>query len=94
MDEVARLLNEMVRAGVIVDYAVFGAVAQMRYTEAVTTLDADIQALLTKQAAWQRSRAARPWAEKLRSSVAMRSAVTSMRSATAQPPGPPTRISR
>lgn len=42
MDEVARLLNEMVRAGVIADYAVFDAVAQMRYTEAVTTLDADI----------------------------------------------------
>ena len=32
----------MVRAGVIADYAVFDAVAQMRYTEAVTTLDADI----------------------------------------------------
>lgn len=32
----------MVQAGVIVNYAVFGAVAQMRYTEAVTTLDADI----------------------------------------------------
>lgn len=42
MDEVAKLLNEMVRAGVVSDYAVFGAVAQMRYTEAVTTLDADI----------------------------------------------------
>lgn len=32
----------MVQDGVIVNYAVFGAVAQMRYTEAVTTLDADI----------------------------------------------------
>ena len=32
----------MVSAGVIADYAVFGAVAQMRYTEAVATLDADI----------------------------------------------------
>jgi hypothetical protein len=42
MDAVARLLNEMIRVGVISDYAVFGAVAQMRYTEAVTTLDADI----------------------------------------------------
>ena len=42
MDEVARLLNRMVEDGVILDYAVFGAVAQMRYTEAVTTLDADI----------------------------------------------------
>jgi len=36
------LLNDMVAAGVIDDYAVFGAVAQMRYTEAVATLDADI----------------------------------------------------
>ena len=42
MDEVARLLNEMVQARVITNYAVFGAVAQMRYTEAVVTLDADI----------------------------------------------------
>lgn len=42
MEEVARLLNEMVEAGVITDYAVFGAVAQMRYTEAVVTMDADI----------------------------------------------------
>ncbi len=42
MDEVARLLNDMVTTGVIVEYAVFGAVAQMRYTEAVATLDADI----------------------------------------------------
>lgn len=42
MEEVARLLNQMVEAGVITDYAVFGAVAQMRYTEAVATLDADV----------------------------------------------------
>jgi len=42
MDEVARLLNAMVADGVISAYAVFGAVAQMRYTEAVATLDADI----------------------------------------------------
>jgi hypothetical protein len=42
MKEAARLLNEMLRAGVVTDYAVFGAVAQMRYTEAVATLDADI----------------------------------------------------
>lgn len=42
MDKVARLLNDMVEAGIITDYAVFGAVAQMRYTEAVLTLDADI----------------------------------------------------
>jgi hypothetical protein len=42
MDEVARLLNEMVREGIVESYAVFGAVAQMRYTEAVVTLDADV----------------------------------------------------
>ena len=42
MDKVARLLNGMVESGIIEDYAVFGAVAQMRYTEAVVTLDADI----------------------------------------------------
>lgn len=42
MDDVAKLLNDMVHAGVINEYAVFGAVAQMRYTEAVATLDADI----------------------------------------------------
>jgi len=39
---VARLLNAMVQAGIITNYAVFGAVAQMRYTEAVATFDADI----------------------------------------------------
>ena len=42
MKRVAELLTEMVDAKVISDYAVFGAVAQMRYTEAVATLDADI----------------------------------------------------
>lgn len=42
MDKVAELLNEMVAQGIIEDYAVFGAVAQMRYTEAVVTMDADI----------------------------------------------------
>ncbi len=42
MDEVAQLLNAMVADGVISAYAVFGAVAQMRYTDAVATLDADI----------------------------------------------------
>lgn len=29
-------------AGVVIDYALFGAVAQMRYTEPVATLDADV----------------------------------------------------
>jgi len=40
--ELARLLNEMREAGVISDYALFGAAAQMRYTEPVATLDADV----------------------------------------------------
>ena len=42
MKEVAQLLNEMRGEGVITDYALFGAVAQMRYTEPVATLDADV----------------------------------------------------
>ena len=42
MEDVARLLNSMREAGVISDYALFGAVAQMRYTEAVATIDADV----------------------------------------------------
>ena len=36
------MLNEMQRVGVIRDYALFGATAQMRYTEPVATLDADV----------------------------------------------------
>ena len=42
MRDVAQLLNEMRAEGVISDYALFGAAAQMRYTEAVATLDADV----------------------------------------------------
>lgn len=42
MKDVAQLLNAMVGAGILSDYAVFGAVAQIYYTEAVVTLDADI----------------------------------------------------
>lgn len=42
MRELAQLLNEMQQAGVIRDYALFGAIAQMRYTEPVATLDAEI----------------------------------------------------
>ncbi len=42
MQAVARLLNDLVSEGVIAGYALFGAVAQMRYTEAVATLDADV----------------------------------------------------
>ena len=40
---------------------------------------ADIQAILKKQAAWQRSRAERPWAQKLRDSVAIRRALTPLK---------------
>jgi hypothetical protein len=36
------LLNAMRDAGVISEYALFGAIAQMRYTEPVATLDADV----------------------------------------------------
>ena len=42
MKELAQLLNEMLHAGVIGNYALFGATAQMRYTEPVATLDADV----------------------------------------------------
>ena len=42
MEEVARLLNELLAAGVITNYALFGATAQMRYTEPVATLDVDV----------------------------------------------------
>ena len=42
MREVAVLLNEMRAAGVVLDYALFGAAAQMRYTEAVATLDVNM----------------------------------------------------
>jgi len=42
MKELAQLLIEMRVAGVIQDYALFGAVAQIRYTEPVATLDADV----------------------------------------------------
>ncbi len=42
MKKIAQLLNEMVDAGVITAYALFGALAQIRYTEPVATLDADV----------------------------------------------------
>lgn len=42
MKEVTQLLNAMRDSGVIADYALFGAAAQMRYTEPVATLDADV----------------------------------------------------
>jgi hypothetical protein len=40
--ELAQLLGEMVRGGVIHEYALFGAAAQIRYTEPVATLDVDV----------------------------------------------------
>jgi hypothetical protein len=40
--DLALLLNEMKLEGVLHDYALFGATAQMRYTEPVATLDADV----------------------------------------------------
>jgi len=40
--ELAQLLNDLCDAGVITNYALFGATAQMRYTEPVATLDADV----------------------------------------------------
>src|SRR3972149_1101104 len=42
MKALAQLLNEMRSAGVIQEYALFEAAAQMRYTEPVATLDADV----------------------------------------------------
>jgi hypothetical protein len=47
MREVAELLNGMRESGVVEDYALFGAAAQMRYTEAVATLDADVLVALS-----------------------------------------------
>jgi hypothetical protein len=42
MKDVAELLNAMRDSGVIKDYALFGAIAQMRYTEPIVTLDTDV----------------------------------------------------
>ena len=49
MKEVAQLLSDMLSASIIKDYAVFGAVAQMRYSEAVVTMDADVLVVTPKQ---------------------------------------------
>jgi len=46
MKEVATLLNEMRAERVITEHALFGAVAQMRYTEPVATRDADVLVVL------------------------------------------------
>ncbi len=43
------MLNDMIAEGVIVEYAIFGAVAQMRYTEAVSTMDAAVLIALPSQ---------------------------------------------
>lgn len=40
--ELATLLNAMRDAGIVLEYALFGAAAQMRYTEPVATFDADV----------------------------------------------------
>jgi len=50
MKEVAELLEKLKSSGIIHDYALFGAVAQMRYTEPVATLDADVLVLLNDAA--------------------------------------------
>jgi hypothetical protein len=42
MRELAELLNAMRQEGVINEYALFGAIAQMRYTQPLATLDADV----------------------------------------------------
>jgi hypothetical protein len=39
----------------------------------------DVKFLLERQAAWQRSRATRPWSEKLRAAVAMRRGLIALR---------------
>lgn len=46
MKAIIELLNEMKKSGVVRDYALFGAMAQMRYTEPVATMDADVLVLL------------------------------------------------
>lgn len=40
---------------------------------------ADIQAILERQATWQRTRAKKPWAQKLRESVSMRHSLISVK---------------
>ena len=42
MKEIARLLGDMAQAGIIIDYALSGAMAQKRYTAPVATVDADV----------------------------------------------------
>ena len=42
-------------------------------------MNVDLTSRFERQAAWQRSRASEPWADKLRTSVAMRAALRLMR---------------
>lgn len=49
MRAVVQLLNDMKASGLVKDYALFGAMAQMRYTEPIATLDADVLVLLDEQ---------------------------------------------
>jgi len=48
MKEVAKLLEAMKASGIVRYYALFGAVAQMRYTVPVATLDADVLVILSE----------------------------------------------
>ncbi len=82
MKELAELLNEMVKKEVIINYAIFGAMAQIRYAEPVATLDIDvlvgvpeseglyvlneISFLLNRYALRQKNLRALTWPEKVR----------------------------
>jgi len=48
LKEVVQLLESLKQSKIIRDYALFGSVAQMRYTEPVATLDADVLVLLAE----------------------------------------------
>ncbi len=48
MKVVAQLLNALQSSGLVQGYALFGALAQMRYTEAVATLDAGVLVAVTQ----------------------------------------------
>jgi hypothetical protein len=50
-------------------------------------MDGELRAMLERQAEWQRSRADRPWAEKLREAVVMRRAIAALRKKPGRPPG-------
>ena len=49
MKKVAQLLNAMLENNIVNNYALFGAMAQMRYTEAVATMDADFLVALPEE---------------------------------------------